>query len=140
MKKLVLGLIVACSFSVSAAKPLEVWDVNKNNIPYVPSQSLDQTAMYDSSVKSVVIIEFSELTECQGNGASIMDVNNTPVKFETFCMQNNRRFIPSSKKGKEYLLEQFKTKDRVIIGDIMFSTKGFSGSLRNAERKEKEAL
>ncbi|UKA23368.1 hypothetical protein IHC92_20670 [Photobacterium damselae subsp. damselae] len=137
MKKLVLGLIVACSFSVSAAKPLEVWDVNRNNVPIVMSQLPEYGAMYDRAKRSVVIIA---LRDCQDNGYSVMDVNGTPVKFELDCNQSNERFVPRSDKGKKYLLKQFKTKDKVIISGITFSAKGFAGSLRNAERKEKEAL
>lgn len=118
------------------------WKVNKNNVPVVKSQSSKYDAIYNSTIKSVVVIEnYSLLEECQASRIpSIMDVNGTPVKFRSYCMQNNKRSSPVSKKGKEFLLDQFKTKNSVIVGGITFSAKGFAGSLRNAERKEKEAL
>ena len=133
MKKLILALCVVCSFSVNA----NVWEVNSNNLPIVGNESKDALAIYDSGVIGIISIERCQM---ESETSVIREVNGTAVNFKTLCVASNERLYPKSKKGNEFILNEFKTKGKVVIGDMIFSAKGFMSAVKKAEKTEKEAL
>ncbi|CAH1521312.1 exported hypothetical protein [Vibrio owensii] len=141
MKKL-----IAVSTLVFATNTFAAWEVNQNGIALQPSYGNFSNGVAlehdgDEFYISVITLKSAGL-DCSPS-TPIWMVNETPVRFESFCDQGASRSYPQSEKGMKYVLNEFKTKNSVKIGSNSYSAVGFTKAMNEVkawDEKMKDAL
>ncbi|MBE4074644.1 hypothetical protein [Vibrio parahaemolyticus] len=143
MKKLTLILMLLITSNAYAN-----WDINQNGVAIQQAQMGALAAAileYTDGIYSVSIVDGTQLqmgAKCEEVQA-VREVNGTPIKLYLACENGMQRIYGMTSKGREFILNEFKTKNSVTIGNTEFSAVGFSSALHELKKRkewEKNAL
>ncbi|MCG9699624.1 hypothetical protein L1D19_05695 [Vibrio natriegens] len=144
MKKMVVTLALLFSSYVSAN-----WDVNQNGVAVQSaSNDFDSLAILEfvdgTYYVSFIDTSYHEVnSECEEHDSTIREINGQPVKLHTVCDRGVSRHYALTDKGREFVINELKTKNSVKFGDDTYSAIGFSAALEKLKQRhewEKEAL
>ncbi|HII4310703.1 TPA: hypothetical protein ACY4PQ_001732 [Vibrio parahaemolyticus] len=143
MKKIVILTVLLVASYANAN-----WDINQNGVAIQPAERGELSAAileYTNKTYSVSIVQGDPLQsgmECD-ESKSVREVNGTPVKVYIGCDNGMQRVFGVTDKGREFIVNEFKTKNSVVIGSAEFSAIGFSAALQKLKQRkawEKNAL
>ncbi len=137
LKSLVVAL--AFSFPALAEGETEAWYLS-NGDELLVQESLHQSLyalLSVSEANEVSVYLFFDDEDCLTESGDIYDhnpllINNQLVKISQYCDEERRYFFPSSKKGRDYLINEFKRRNVVEVKShdesfrTLFSAKGFT--------------
>lgn len=144
MKKcLVLAVVLMMSLSANAmdkGKLTEEWQLNNNGFPVVVGKDFSIGAMISGNQ-----IKFSSMNKCtsdmqEGYGIWVINGKAVNMVFECRNLQHIIDISPLNKAGSDYIMNEFKTKNVVIVNGVEISTKSFSKMLDAAQAMEDNAL
>lgn len=143
MKKILILMALLFASTASAN-----WELNQNGLS-VQSSNNDQRVIaaleYNEGIYYLTFIDATNVSVGAGckEDESVLDVNGQPVTFHFFCDRGIARAFPISEKGRKFVLDEFKNKTSVKVGNNIFSAVGFSAALikvKNRDDWEKNAL
>ncbi|TON45773.1 hypothetical protein CGH55_24930, partial [Vibrio parahaemolyticus] len=98
------------------------WDINQNGVAIQQAQMGALAAAileYTDGIYSVSIVDGTQLqmgAKCEEVQA-VREVNGTPIKLYLACENGMQRIYGMTSKGREFILNEFKTKNSVTIGN-----------------------
>ncbi|MGD1467182.1 hypothetical protein [Vibrio harveyi] len=141
MKRLfILGTLLFTSQAFAS------WDMNQNGVALEPSTNdISSMAILEYSVEeNQYYVSFMDTMQLNSNtncsrSDSVWEINGQLVNVSSMCDRGASRFYGSSDKGREFILNQFKTKNSVKVGNTTYSAMGFTAALKKIkQRKEME--
>ena len=147
MKKLILATLLA-STSFTAAVSAEEFDMtqgdwermsNTAGVSYAKANGFNfgYASVFLEGTTPNFMIGFFNSSDCvtgqvpSHKQSEVWFVENTPVNMSFFCNEGSLLALPKSKAGHEHIIEQFRTRDEVQIGDGTWNAKGFTQQLNN---------
>ncbi len=150
MKKIVIAAIAATSFSASATLPEDrdfaaSWSLNMNNVPIVASTNYSMLSLIsDGGVVAFIKLPRSSVEYCYDNSddfeRSIAKINGKSVNMIRYCFAKKYRFVAATQEGRDYIFNEFKTKNKVIAFGYTFTAKNFTKSYLKAITEKQNAL
>ncbi|MDR0483703.1 MAG: hypothetical protein LBH40_00285 [Alphaproteobacteria bacterium] len=139
--RLLLTLLTAILFANPSFASSEKWE--SNSVDSMEASSIVTLKIFENGYgeKNIGIIFPSD--ECDSFKKIPMNapsyyINNTKVQIMAQCLAKNVRMdFPKTDAGRDYLINELKTKDKVVYkqddASITFSTKGFTNAYNSYE-------
>lgn len=137
MKKLLFVTMLLFTSYVSAN-----WEVNQNGVAVQAAKddyrSLAILELVDG-VYYVSFVDYASLTTgagCDEGKDTIREVNGQPIKLRNICDRGSNRFYGLTDKGRNFIVNEFKTKNSVKFGSKIYSAIGFSSAMEKLKQRE----
>lgn len=135
MKKLILTAILASFVSTPAVANMS-WGYESSYIDGITSDSISHSKVfaniYETQQMGYNVRFFAQDSDCKEFEPDTKlsrdhTVNGVRVKFAQQCLGNNFiSYFPYTASGSNYVISQFRVKNRVDVNGIFFTAKGFN--------------
>ncbi|EGR0299628.1 TPA: hypothetical protein I7272_07850 [Vibrio parahaemolyticus] len=120
------------------------WSLNQNGVAIEPSSNDFQSlAILEYSIENdqyfvsfMDTSQIGETSDCDERQA-VREINGQLVKLVAMCDRGAARYYGQSDKGRSFIMNEFKTKNSVRVGDTNYSAIGFTAAM-NLVKKRKE--
>ncbi len=121
----------------------DTWSVNKHGLASVLAESpnFHIFGMVTGDSGSLYFMDYTKTCYyTSGKTESIFNVNGQNVKFEPRCSNGKTIYLAKSKAGSDYVLNEFKRKNSVKVGEWVFSARGFTKAYNQQMNRKANAL
>ncbi|MGD1455320.1 hypothetical protein [Vibrio harveyi] len=132
-----------------ASQTFAGWNMNQNGVATeISSNDFASMAVLEySPLEDDYYVSFLNLSQLNSGNCkpdeTIREINGQLVKLFSMCDRGSSRYYGSTEDGRDFILNQFKTKNSVKVGDNVYSAMGFSAALKKIKQRkemEKKAL
>lgn len=146
IKKTLTALSILACVGTSNAQKNDEWTVHytSNGVPaaFSPFVVMDKATLYLNAHGTI----YFQITSEDFNGTcsdlfkdkeDISTINGQKVRFEVGCVDDKEAFfVPSSNKGRDYIINELETKKTVNLSDwVTFSAKGYNKAVKSVRMK-----
>lgn len=128
-----------------ASQAFASWDVNQNGVAVEVSKNRPFSMAILEYAEGVYLVSFFEkkIGEKCESGEVVREVNGQLVQLLDLCDRGSSRYYGKTEEGREFILNEFKTKNSVKVGSTVYGAIGFSAALSKVKQRvelEKKAL
>lgn len=142
MKKLLF--LMACLFASGASAN---WEVNQNGVAIQFADGSQNRAAILELANNKFYVSFVEYYginyKCEEDKNTVRSVNGQPIKLLTTCDKGMNRNYALTDNGRQFIVNEFKSKNNVKFGSATYSAAGFSAVMKELKKRqdwEKDAL
>lgn len=144
MNKTHLIFIMLFFLSIPSKAEIRNTDAWKyNGIYSKENYSHELRAMFSRSTDNLYTVSFNNFSDnrCKKRGKyiiweGVIIVNDIDIKAISECSSFVSKLKAKTKRGREYILNEFKTKDSVKMNSLTYSAKGFTKILNDRIKSE----
>ncbi|WP_146147089.1 hypothetical protein [Photobacterium kishitanii] len=143
-KTFLISILALASTSAHAFDPKKIstqWQVNLSNVAIAADSKMLAFVNVEPQNNFIYVTDLEEKCS-QGEKVNdlIWAVNGKSVWFRGNCFQGHPLMITKSKKGADFVFNEFLTKDSVKISNKVFTTDGFESAFKRIKAIQSDAL